>query len=205
MRKFIICNVPMKQNVERVIYESDDSSLPVSERAVRYPVNAFLERTITPNDELKVLVLAKKDKFSCYEKNTQDFIDELNEVNNKTGADIKFKVIDTDFEQSQEIHEQLMLKIVDEIDVGSHIIADITYGSKDVPIVLFAALNFAEKFLKCEIDNLIYGHASFDGSKPVNTKICDMMPLYCLNAVADTIKCDEPKKAKQMLRTLLSL
>lgn len=205
MRKFVICNVPMKANVDCVVYKSDDLSLPVSERAVRYPVSAFLEKTLSSGDELKVLMLVKKDEYSHYEKNAQYFIDELNEINKNIGAEIEFKVIDTEFEQSQAVHEQLMLKIVEEFEVDSHIIADITYGSKDVPIVLFAALNFAEKFLNCEIDNMIYGQASFDGSKPVNTKICDMMPLYYLNAVSDTIECNEPEKAKQMLRTLLSL
>lgn len=205
MKKIIICNVPMKANVDQVVYESNDLSLPVSERAVRYPVNAFLEKTISSEDELKVLVLVKKDEYSHYEKNTQDFIDELTEVTNSSEIKIEYKILDTDFEQSQAVHEQLMLKIVEELEVGAHIIADITYGSKDVPIVLFAALNFAEKFLNCEIDNLLYGKASFDGSKPVNTKICDMMPLYCLNGVTDTIRCDEPEKAMQMLRTLLSL
>ena len=98
-----------------------------------------------------------------------------------------------------------MAKIIDAIDVDTHIIADITYGSKDMPIVLFSAMGFAEKFLRCEIDNIIYGQANFENGKVVNTKICDMIPLYYINSVTDTIHCDEPEKAKQMLKTLLSL
>ena len=39
-----------------------------------------------------------------------------------------------------------MLKIVDEIEDNSHILCDITYGPKDLPIVLFSVLNFAEKY-----------------------------------------------------------
>ena len=116
MRKFVICNVPMKSNVDRVVYESDDLSLPVSERAVRYPVSAFLEKTLSSGDELKVLMLVKKDEYSHYEKNSQFFIDELNEINKNIGAEIEFKVIDTEFEQSQAVHEQLMLKIVEEFE-----------------------------------------------------------------------------------------
>ena len=46
---------------------------------------------------------------------------------------------------------------------------------------------------------------NFENGKVVNTKICDMIPLYYLNSVTDTIHCDEPEKAKQMLKTLLSL
>ena len=100
---------------------------------------------------------------------------------------------------------QLMGKIVDEIDNGSHIIVDITYGPKDLPIIIFTALGFAEKFLECEVDAIIYGQASFVDGHVVNTKICDMSPLYYLSSVTNTIKCDEPEKARKALKSLLSL
>lgn len=195
----------MRENVDLSVYKSDDLSLPVSDRAVRYPINTFLEKTLSPEDEIKVLLLVKKDEYSHYEKNANDFIEELKVINNDINSKIEFKIIDTNFEQKQSVHEELMAKIIDEIDVDTHILADITYGSKDMPIVLFSAMGFAEKFLRCEIDNIIYGQANFENGKVVNTKICDMIPLYYINSVTDTIHCDEPEKAKQMLKTLLSL
>ena len=205
MKKTIICNIPMRGNVDLSVYKSNDLSLPVSDRAVRYPINTFLEKTLSPEDEIKVLLLVKKDEYSHYEKNANDFIEELRVINNDINFKMEFKIIDTNFEQKQSVHEELMAKIIDAIDVDTHIIADITYGSKDMPIVLFSAMGFAEKFLRCEIDNIIYGQANFENGKVVNTKICDMIPLYYLNSVTDTIHCDEPEKAKQMLKTLLSL
>ena len=195
----------MRENVDLSVYKSDDLSLPVSDRAVRYPINTFLEKTLSPEDEIKVLLLVKKDEYSHYEKNANDFIEELRVINNDINSKMEFKIIDTNFEQKQSVHEELMAKIIDGIDVDTHILADITYGSKDMPIVLFSAMGFAEKFLRCEIDNIIYGQANFENGKVVNTKICDMIPLYYLNSVTDTIHCDEPEKAKQMLKTLLSL
>ena len=87
----------------------------------------------------------------------------------------------------------------------AHVIADITYGPKDLPIVLFTAMNFAEKFLDCEIDNIVYGQATFVDGNAVNTKICDMIPLYYLNSVANTVQCSSPDKAKQLLKSLLSM
>ena len=51
MKKIIICNIPMKEHVDLSIYSSDDKSIPVSERKVRYPINSFLEKTITSEDE----------------------------------------------------------------------------------------------------------------------------------------------------------
>jgi hypothetical protein len=98
-----------------------------------------------------------------------------------------------------------IVKIVDEIDDKTHIIADITYGPKDLPIVLFSAMNFAEKFLECEIENIIYGQAVFKDGKPTDTKICDMVPLYYLNSVTNTIRSEDSTRARQMLKSLLSL
>ena len=105
----------------------------------------------------------------------------------------------------QATHDKLLLDIVDEFEENSHITADITYGPKDLPIVLFTALNFGEKFFGCEIDNIVYGQANFVDGKPTNTKICDMIPLYYLNSVTNTVNCDSPAKAKEMLKSLLSM
>ena len=97
-----------------------------------------------------------------------------------------------------------MSRIVDELEDNAHILADMTYGPKDQTVVLFSALSFAEKFLGCDIDNIIYGQANFVDRKPVNTKIWDMVPLFYLNTVTNTLHCDDANKARKMLKTLLS-
>jgi len=204
MKKVVICNIPMKENVDKVLYTSDDKSLPVADWQGRYPINAFLQKTLKPDDELKVILLVKKDKYAHYQKNTEVFLDEIKEANT-VGAVISHIVIDTDFVQSQAVHEQLMGKIVDEIETGSHILIDTTFGPKDLPIVVFAALNFAEKFLDCTVDNIVYGQASFVNGKAVDTKICDMIPLYCLSSISNTIHCNNSENARTMLKNLLSL
>lgn len=205
MKKTVICNIPMKEKVDQVVYSSNDKSLPVSEKKVRYPICAFLEMTMSPDDDLKVILLVKKDNYDYYMRNIEYFKQELSEANDGIGASISYCVIGTDFTETRSVHEQLMGRIVDELDVDSHILVDITYGPKDLPVVIFSTLNFAEKFLDCTVDNIVYGQASFVNGKAVDTKICDMIPLYCLGAITDTIHCSDSDKAKAMLKTLLSL
>ena len=124
---------------------------------------------------------------------------------NSVGANIVYKIIETDYSEEQFVHEKLMSDIIDELDENVHIQCDITYGPKDLPIVLFSALNFAEKFLHCDIDNILYGKVTFVDGKPMDTKLCDMVPLYYLNSVTNTIRCDDSQKARKMLKDLLSL
>ena len=205
MKKTIICGIPMKKVVDQVVYRSDDKSIPSADRAVRYPVNAFLEETLKPSDELKIILLVKQDPHGSHEHNIGLFKEELASANASIGAKVSYTVIDTDFSQSKSVHEHLMGRLVDEFDIGAHVIVDTTYGPKDLPVVIFTALNFAEKFLKCEIDNIIYGQASFVDGHAVDTKLCDMIPLYYLGSITNTIHCIEPEKAKSMLKALLSI
>ncbi len=205
MKRIIICNIPMREHIENTVYTSDDMSLPVSEKPYRYPIISLLSQMIKTDDELKMILLIKRDGNVFYEKNAADFKKETEEICAITGAKAEFISIDTAFSQEKENHEELMGKLIDEIDTGSHIMADITYGPKDLPIVIFTALNFAEKFLRCEIDHIVYGQASFKDGRVVASVICDMIPLYCLSSVTDTIKCDESEKARLMLKSLLSL
>ena len=205
MNKTIICGIPMKKVIDQVVYRSDDKSIPSADRAVRYPVNAFLEETLKPSDELKIILLVKQDPHGSHEHNIGLFKEELANANASIGAKVSYSVIDTDFSQSKSVHEHLMGRLVDEFDIGAHVIVDTTYGPKDLPIVIFTSLNFAEKFLKCEIDNIIYGQASFVDGHAVDTKLCDMIPLYYLGSITNTIHCIEPEKAKSMLKALLSI
>lgn len=205
MKKTIICSIPMREHVANTVYSNDDGSLPVSDKPFRYPINSLLSQTVKEEDELKIILLIKKDGNSFYEKNTVDYKHEIEIICADTGAKAEFIPIDTAFSQKKENHEQLMGKLIDGIDIGSHIMADITYGPKDLPIVIFSALSFAEKFLKCDIDNIVYGQADFENDRVVGSFICDMIPLYCLSSVTNTIKCDDPQKARQMLKSLLSL
>lgn len=204
MKKIVICNIPMREQVANTVYLSDDKSLPVSDQPYRYPINSFLSQTVDESDELKMILLVKDDGKAFYKKNTDDFKQEIESICNDTGAKAEYVVIHTAFAQDKEVHEQLMGKLVEQINTDAHIMADITYGPKDLPIVIFSALNFAEKFLGCEVDNIVYGQADFKDDKVVSSVICDMIPLYCLSSVTNTIKCDDPDKARQMLKSLLT-
>lgn len=206
MKKTIICSVPMKKSVERVVYVSNDRAVPASDRAVHYPVNTFLAETMQPSDELKVILLVKKDEYSHHEQNIALFKEEIAQINERVGNnnEITYIIIESDFSQTISVHEQLMGEIIENLEVGEHIIVDTTYGSKDVPVVIFTALNFAEKFLDCKIDNILYGLAKFRDNRVVEAELCDMIPLYSLGSVTNTIHNVDPQKAKEMLRMLLS-
>jgi hypothetical protein len=151
MKKTIICNIPMKARIDKSVYISEDKSIPASGRKVSFPVNAFIEAAITEGAELKVILLAKDDEFSSAEANIALFKNELAEIATERGISVSYAVINTAFSQDKTVHEQLMGKLIDELEEGSQLIADITYGPKDLPIIEFTALSFAENFLDARL------------------------------------------------------
>jgi len=205
VKRTIICNIPMKEDVALKEFTSNDDSLPVSNDAYRYAINSFLSQVLKSGDELKAILLVKKDGNSFYEKNVEDFKDELTDICKSVGSASEYVVVDTVFSQDKATHAHLLGRIIDEISNDSHVLADITYGPKDLPILVFSALFFAENYLKCSIDNIVYGQAEFKGNEVVSAKICDMIPLYCLSSLSSSINCDDPEKARQMIKTLLSI
>lgn len=205
MKKTIICNIPMKAHLDATVYTSADQSVASSDMAVYYPINAMLKATAQKGDQYKVVLLMKHDEYSFAQQNADLFEEELKQALKDSGATYRLAKIDTEFSEEKAVHEKLMGMIVDELDDGAHIIADITYGSKDMPIVVFSALNFASNFLDCTIDHIVYGQADFKDNKAVNTRLCDMTPLYYLGSVTNHIECDTAERARQMLKVLLSL
>lgn len=205
MKKTIICSIPMKnkETIKKQNYVSSDKSLSVADREVKYAISSLLENNLNKNEKIKVILLAKSDGQDFYKENIAECMAEILTAN-KVGAQIEFSVIETEFLQEQNIHEEVLSKLIDEIDIKSHIMADITFGSKDLPILIFTALNFAEKFLECEIDNIIYTKATFVDGEVKNVELCDMIPLYYLNSLTNTVKGSDPEKAKEVFKSLLS-
>ena len=203
-KKVVICNVPMKKELFKCNYETD-SLTQGSDRAVIYPINAYLEKNLKQGDKIKVILLIKKDNQENYKKNVDSFKEELKEATKDLNLEVEYENIETDFAEEQSVHHQLMGMLIDKIDDESSIVMDMTYGPKDLPVVSFAALKFAEKFLDCEVESIIYGQAKFVDGVPTDTKLCNMMPLYSLDNITSAAECDNATRARALLKKLLSI
>nr|MCR5667348.1 hypothetical protein [Eubacterium sp.] len=181
MKKLLICNIKMNGLPSSVVYQCPTQDIPVSKETFYYPVNSYLSQTLTPEDEYKVLMLVKKNDQYDYKELTGAFMEELNQCNEKIGAKIEYVTVDTEFEESQDVHSELIKRVVDEIEDGSQLLVDMTFGPKDQAILLFTILHFAEKFLGCDLERILYGKSVFNAEgKIIQSDICDMDSLYYL-------------------------
>ena len=205
MKKILIYNIPM-QVKQRCVYENGVRNVELSSEAFYFPINAYLAKNLTAEDDLKVILLVKRDGLEREIAAEELCKQELNQINETIGAHLEYKTISTKFEQTKKVYDQLFSALVDEIEDESTILWDITFGPKDEPLVVFSALNFAEKFLDCEIEHIFYAQAIFDeNNKIINTKLVTMDSLFKLQSLVNEVKSNDPQKARHLLKLLVSL
>jgi hypothetical protein len=172
--------------------------------AVIFPINGVLARTLKKDDDVKVVLLKKDDKEGFGGKSAGIYMGELDRINASIGAGLEYKILSAPHDESREFQEKLLKEMVGELTDGAAVYADITYGTKSLPIIVFSVLNFAEKFFKADIKNIVYGKVDFDNGTPVNPELFDMTALFYLNSIANTMECKDGETAKKLLGTILS-
>jgi len=131
------------------------------------------------------------------------FMDELNELNT-CGAKITYEVIPSDFIETKEKFKDLYKRLIKTFENEAELYVDVTFGPKSLPLMIFAAMQFGEKFFDCSIGNVIYLKTEFKNGKVDESSqiICDYTPLYLLNSFTNTIECSSGEKAVAAVEAL---
>ena len=206
MNIIVFTNIAMKKDLQKVHYEVDGNKTIEYDGEVCFPINGVLAKKLTMEDTVKVVMFEKKDKDGNVEINEQLFKDELLELNKGIGAKIEFKAIKTPFVETAEFHYDMILKAIDELESGATIYADITYGPKTLPFIMFYILKFAEKFYNANIENIVYGKVEYRNNNTIDDfKIFDITPLFYLNGLMDTFENIDSKTARDLLEKFFKI
>ncbi|MCR5189504.1 MAG: TM1812 family CRISPR-associated protein [Treponema sp.] len=215
MKKIVFVTTRMADDMKKRTYPVDGNSFIEYSEPVYYAINAVLAKTMKKDDEVKVILLGTKAGDKAAAKNAELFKNELDEINKdkNIGAKINYKEIESDFIVSKDKFGDLYKKLIKELDYEAEITSDITYGPKSLPLLIFSAMQFGEKFFDCTIGHVIYLKAEFetlsiDGQKSTVLKegsqlICDYTPLYLLNSFTSVLESSSGEKAIKAVDTLL--
>lgn len=203
--KIIFTTIPMKEKIEKLQYPVVGNKSIQYESTVYFPVNAVLAKTMQKNEAVKIVRLMNTAGASG--QNAKLFQTELERINKNIGAHISFFDVTEAFEESKETHENRFRKLLDYLDSNAEIIADITFGQKTLPIVLFCVLHFAEKFFNAEIKHIIYGKAEFENGeiKKGSQYIFDVTPLYYLNSLTSAMEAPDGTSAIKTIDQFFAL
>ena len=211
MKKLVFVSLMMADRMEKKHFPVDGNVLIEYPGEVYYAINAVLAKTLKADDEVKVLLLETKAGEEAGCKNAKLFEDELNEINasEKIGAKIEYETISSVFITSKYKYNSLFMKLINNFKGEEELYADITFGPKSLPMVIFSALQFGEKFYDCSIGNIIYLKTEFvkteDGRQKIkegSQLICDYTPLHQLNSFITTMQSSSGEKAKKAFEIL---
>ena len=205
--KLIITTVPMKKDISLFHYPVVGNSIIEYEKEVIFPVNAVLAKSLQKEERGKVLFLSTSGGDQNYSKdNIEKFKEELTKINAEIKADLSWETIDVPFDPQNEVFEQLAGGIISQFEKDCQIIADITYGIKPLPMILFCTLQFAEKFFNATILNIVYGKVEFGRqNKPENPKLYDITSLFYLNKMIGAMECESGEVASNILNDFFKI
>ena len=215
MKKTVITCM-LLQKMHSALYSALQPEIHVNSNyaeAIYFPINALMANQLQKNDELTVIILKFNDDMNPaneknFQANYQIFQNEMNKINETIGAKIEYKIIETDFVETNDVFAERFLNIFNILEQDCTIYTDITFGPKTATLLIMNLLSFAENFYDAVIEAIIYGKTSFiaTGEQTETTakggKVLDVSSLYFLNNLTDAIHAQSPQDAIKVLKEL---
>ena len=195
MRKVFISTIPLTTPIEA----SYSSEVYSKGSITGYPITVVMENRLNKGEEATVIsIIAHSDgEVNQSEKNYALFKQQVGELEKTKGVKINYVEISMGDRPTSASHRELLNALQEQLQDGDEVFADITYGFKSNPVVIFAALSQAYQ-LKDEIDikEIIYGNL-YNGKETKTPEILEITSLFYMNALAGTVgnlKNDDGKK-----------
>lgn len=202
MKNFIM-TVPMQApaNLHKTKYISMGGKELESEYETCYPVFTALDNTVDADEEIKLtLIVVDHDNARS---NLASFLDELKDFAETRSFTYKIQKLDTPYDESTDTHLELFGKVIDSIAPRDEITADITYGSKPMPMIISMALSYAKNNISgTDIQRIIYGRYDFVHNKAF---VHDVTALFYMNSVVEKLGHTKAENPRNIIRTMLEL
>ena len=210
MKKIVFVDIPMQEK-GKLNYCNTGNVKSSVDRDVLYPINAVLSEIVGDKDRLKIVLLKTvtgDDKLDRQTKaNARIFEDELDELLEGKDVCVEYVHLASDFDESKENHEIRFRNLLSQLEEDAFLYADITFGPKLVPMMVFCVCNFAERFFNCHVREIVYGKALHDPqtNEAHSGELYDVSPLYHLNNLTNSMEAESGKEALQALDLFFSL
>ncbi len=200
--KNFICTIPY-QDPKKTLYSNpcNNNVLEYSEPA-RFPIHILIHNTVKSGEKIRITMIYP-DYENCH-NNYKLFIEELDKIKNDIGFEYEIDKISTPYSENIEDHLDLFGKLLDSIHDDDEIYADISYGSKPVPIIIFMVLTYAYKFRDGFIENIIYSLVNFNKQNEFYLgALYDVTALFYMNSTINTM--DETSNPEKFIKAMLEL
>lgn len=185
MRKVFLSSIPMTK-VRPYNYKSE--VYPASS-ATGYPITVSIENNVEAQDDVLILsiVTHSEGKINASEAGYKEFSQQVEALLNNRQASVEFREIAVSDRANSASHRLLFQELKKHIQEGDEVYADITYGFKSNPIVIFAALNQAYQLMDdVNIQEIIYGNL-YNGTAEPEPELFEVTSLFYINSLNGTL------------------
>lgn len=208
MKKFIF-TIPRQnpQNLTSDIYKSADSKKLENNISTCFPILPVISSYCDNNEEIQIIALVATEKdnekvhYCNCESNLKKFEDELESICCTKQIKSKISIINVAFNETLETHLNTYYEIIEAIDDGDTIFADITYGSKPLPIVEMIAISFCTKnkdnvMLEC----MCYGEMDHETKEK---RLFDVTSLFYLDEISSLLSQSKISNPQKLIKGLI--
>lgn len=184
MKKYIT-TIPLQPtaNLFPSFYDSMGNIALSADIETLFPIIVPIYNELIEGESIKVIEIITD--YPTVEINRMIFEKQLFEITEERRVNVEIIRINTDYDESIESHVKLFSDIIESVNDGDVVSADITYGTKPTPLVLNSAMTY---FYNCcdniTIDKVIYGRYDFGKKKAY---IHDVSALLFIGFTANEI------------------
>ncbi|MGX8705120.1 MAG: hypothetical protein ACSW8J_00930 [bacterium] len=170
-----------------------------------FPVLPLIHGYVGADEEVEVFVLTAANHETALENYTT-VSQAIARLCAEIGARCTVSRIDIPFDDTVETHLSTFRKLIGLIAEGDILLADMTYGSKCLAIVLMMALNYGYRAcMNCVIDCFVYGSMDFRAGQPCGRRIYDITPLFLMDQIVNELAESRNKNPLKAIESILNM
>ena len=201
MRRIYITAAPLDSNfvLKPVPFSPVNFKSKFPEKEVYYPIVPAIYDSLEEGDTAKLIVIHQVNKHGA--SNIDTFKEELAKVNI---TDIEIVDLPVEESQDQDILFAAFETLISNLENDATYYADATFGTKTYPLMLFAALRYADRILEGNtVSNIYYQEIKRENGVRVDQALYDVTGIYSIDYLMDSVKDIDPAARQQFIKLLL--
>jgi len=170
-----------------------------------FPLLPLIHGYVESGDAVEVFVLTMENHEIAAE-NYQTIKRETIGLCGEMGASCAVNRISIPFDETVESHLDTFKTLIGKISDGDTVLADITYGTKCLPIIILMALNYGYRVCKdCTIECFVYGSLDFRDGHPCGKRIYDITSLFLMDQIVNELAKSGNRNPMKAIESILTV
>lgn len=212
MKKFITTIPPMQRpwNLRDGIYKAVNNEKLESDIETCFPVLPLIKGYSDAGEAIEIIAIYTDDEKCVAEDEIGKSVNisKANYERFKTqsakvlsGIDFRINEISIRYDESVEAHLNTFARLIEQINEGDTVFADITFGTKPLPIIEIMALNYALRVKKdVTVECLSYGELNFNS---YDLEIYDVTSLLYMDEIINNIAKMDVDDPLEIIKSML--